>query len=68
MQSSEERTRVSAKTTERLAPGPASGARSSQRDSKSPKLTLREHITLFGCAVLVVGSLVVDLIREWRKA
>jgi hypothetical protein len=43
-------------------------ARSSQRDSKSPKLTLREHITLFGCAVLVVGSLVVDAIREWRKA
>lgn len=44
-----------------------SGARPADRGTKSHKLTLREHITLFGCAVLVVGSLVVSAIREWRR-
>lgn len=37
------------------------------RGNKSPNLTIRERVTLFGCAVLVVGSLVVDAIREWRR-
>lgn len=42
-------------------------ARPAGRVTAPPKLTIRERVTLFGCAVLVVGSLVVDAVREWRR-
>lgn len=53
---------LSKKTTSHLT-----GARPAGRGNKSPNLTIRERVTLFGCAVLVVGSLILDAVSEWRK-
>lgn len=62
MPAADQRTRVFAENAAQK-----SGARPAGRGNKSPNLTIRERVTLFGCAVLVVGSLVLDAIREWRR-
>lgn len=67
MQSSEERTRVSEKTTERLHPGPASGARSSQRGGKSPLLRAYEAVSIVGAFAVLGAVSVLEFWKEWRR-
>ena len=67
MQSSEERTRVSTKTTGQIHPGPASGARITQRGGKSPLLRAYEAVAIVG-AFAVLGAVTIwEAVKEFRR-
>jgi hypothetical protein len=56
-----------AKNTERLNPGLASGARSSQRGKKSPLRRAYEAVAIVGSLAVLGAVTIWEVAKEWRR-